>query len=118
MRGSTIPTTAFFAVTTEGNCEMAQPTSHTSSTPPQMQGAGGVGAAPGGGPGLPGMGRMGGGTPAQGPDVRGADPVLFEDIEPMYLARLYPHAKSGEEARAHAMEAGKRAQDEGQRLVA
>ena len=56
----------------------------------------------------------------QGPEVKGADPVLFEDIEGVYLARLYPAAftEAGTAAGAMALEAGAAAQAQGQELVA
>lgn len=56
----------------------------------------------------------------QGPDIRGHDPVLFTDIEGMYLARLYPgHFADANNAAAElALEDGRRAQEDGQHLVA
>jgi hypothetical protein len=41
------------------------------------------------------MPSMVGGYMEQYPDTRPADPVLFDDIEPVYLARLYPGQMRG-----------------------
>jgi hypothetical protein len=54
----------------------------------------------------------------QTPDTPGAEPVLFEDLEPVLLCRLYPDAASNTEARAAAMAAGAAAHEAGLGLVA
>ena len=48
------------------------------------------------------------------------EPVLFDDIEPVYLVRLYPDAvkKGGEAAREAAMAAGKATAEAGAKLIA
>ena len=56
----------------------------------------------------------------QGPDIAGHDPVLFTDIEGMYLTRLYPghFADAGNAAADAAIEQGKRVQEQGRELIA
>jgi hypothetical protein len=54
----------------------------------------------------------------QTPATPGAEPVLFDDIEPVLLCRLYPDAASSAEARAAAMAAGVAAHEAGLNLVA
>jgi len=56
----------------------------------------------------------------QGPDIKGHDPVLFTDIEGMYLARLYPghFADAGNAAADAAIEQGRRVQEQGRELIA
>lgn len=97
---------------------MAQPTSSNAAAP----------AAQGKTPGVTPMGQSpagvaGGQRPSmqgvqQTPDTAPAEPVLFDDLDPVLLARMYPNAKSGEEARSHAMEAGRQAHAHGHKLVA
>ena len=47
-----------------------------------------------------------------------AEPVLFEDIDPVLLAKLYPAEVNLSEARARAMEDGNRVREEGRNLIA
>ena len=56
----------------------------------------------------------------QGPDIAGHDPVLFTDIEGVYLARLYPgvFAEAGNAAADAAIEQGRRVQEQGKELIA
>jgi hypothetical protein len=66
--------------------------------------------------------------PTQGVGLQGAppvveplpapDPVLFADIDPVLLVRLYPDASNAAELRSAAMEAGQAAKDQGADLVA
>lgn len=55
-----------------------------------------------------------------GPDTPGAEPVLLEDLDPIYLARLYPQAfaSASSEARAMAMAAGQATWEAGKTAVA
>jgi hypothetical protein len=113
---------------------MANQTDEHAERPAQQRHTPGVGQSPGS---IQAGGRVGamGGAPTgvgaggqqrpsmtgvmQTPDTPGADPVLFEDIEPVLLARLYPAAMGGmEAARGLAMEAGHAAQEAGLALVA
>lgn len=50
--------------------------------------------------------------------TEGARPVLFDDIDPVLLCRLYPHSKSGDESRGLAEKAGEAAHEAGLKLVA
>ena len=74
---------------------MAQPTSH-SADPPERQAP-----TPGVSPRASGAAAAGlmGAAPSTGvqqtPETIGAEPVLFEDIDPVLLVRLYPEAASG-----------------------
>lgn len=45
-------------------------------------------------------------------------PVLFDDIDPVLLIRLYPHAKSLAGMRHEAVEAGEKAMKDGEHLQA
>lgn len=82
---------------------MAQPTTPT-HTPAQPQhdtpGVGKQGAAPEVKPGEP------------------AKPVLFEDIDPVLLVRLYPGAKDAAEMRAQAEKAGQEVAEAGAKIIA
>ena len=60
---------------------------------------------------------MQGAQPVVGPQ-EAAKPVLFEDIDPVLLIRLYPGAKDVAELRAQAMAAGQLVHDEGAKLIA
>ena len=69
----------------------------------------GVGTIPKAGIGMlpgteEGVGMMGA-APSTDP-LGPLKPVLFDDIDPILLARLYPDANGGEDARAQAMAAG------------
>lgn len=64
----------------------------------------------------PGVGMQGAPPVVAPPEP--ARPVLFDDIDPVLLVRLYPAARDAAEMRAQAMEAGERAYDEGLKLVA
>lgn len=100
---------------------MAQP---TTQHPQQMQsqhstpGVGQTGQQPA--PGSLASMRPAEGGPRQTPDTPGAEPVLFDDIDPVLLARLYPDAMSKGigEARDLAMAAGHAAHDLGAKLMA
>jgi hypothetical protein len=50
--------------------------------------------------------------------VEAAKPVLFDDIDPVLLVRLYPEATNATEMRAAAMAAGNATYEAGQELVA
>jgi hypothetical protein len=106
---------------------MAQSTSHEAPPPAPQQATPHVGSTPGSvGPmGAAPSGIGAGSRPSmtgvqQTPETPPADPVLFEDIDPIYLARLYPQALAGGigEARELAMAAGVAAHDDGLNLVA
>ena len=56
--------------------------------------------------------------PFQTPDTKPAEPVLYEDTDPVYLVRLYGAATSANEMRAAAAEAGRVAYEQGSQLVA
>jgi hypothetical protein len=67
-------------------------------------------------PASPGVGLQGAqpvAVPAPPPE-----PVLFEDIDPVLLIRLYPAAKDVAELRAQAMAAGAAAAEQGAAAVA
>jgi len=64
----------------------------------------------------PGVG-MQGKAPVVAP-VEAAKPVLFDDIDPVLLVRLYPEATSAADMRTAAMAAGTATYDAGQELVA
>lgn len=70
---------------------MAQPTTPHGSAPQQSP-TPGVGHAPGTTTQMAPM-------PAVG-EPKPVEPVLFDDIDPVLLVRLHPHAKSNEEARS------------------
>lgn len=95
---------------------MAQPTTSTPHENPQQARTPGVGATPGSvtGMGSAPHGVFGAGVP-QKPDTPPAPPVLFEDIDPVYLMRLYPDSKDG---RGDAEKAGKAAFDMSTKLHA
>jgi hypothetical protein len=85
-------------------------TTHQAPTPGVAQGpatAGGMGAAPTH-------------TAAQTPTTEGAKPVLFDDLDPILLARLYPAALAGgmADARKLALEAGEHTHELGTKLLA
>lgn len=93
---------------------MAQPTTnHPAPMAPQPPTAG-VGTTPGSMKPAPTQG------PGQKPDTEGAKPVLFEDLDPILLARLYPEAltKGLGDARGLAEKAGAEAHKAGQTLFA
>lgn len=95
---------------------MAQPTTQNPAPLTQMAPTPGVGATPGTLQGMrPSMAGI-----RQTPETAPAEPVLFDDIDPVLLARLYPEATAGGsgEARAKAMEAGAAARDAAMTLVA
>jgi hypothetical protein len=93
---------------------MAMSTTQTPAHPTQQAATPGVGASPGS---VQGMRPAAPGV-AQTPDTAPAKPVLFEDLDPVLLVRLYPDAKSGEEMRTLAMAAGDKAHEDGKNLVA
>jgi hypothetical protein len=64
----------------------------------------------------PGIGMQG--APPKTEPLPPAEPVLFEDIDPVLLVRLYPAARDSADARAQAMEAGHRVREEGLALIA
>ena len=95
---------------------MASPTSHTA--PPVAPMAPTPGVTPE---------RHGGRQPSssmtgapQGPEVKGAEPILFTDLEPVHLVRLYPDAfaEGASPAGDLALAAGKHDQEEGLKLIA
>lgn len=89
----------------------------TTPTPTHAQ----QGHTPGVSPGVaPAAGQMHppGGTQAQTPTTMPAKPVLFDDLEPVHYARLYPDAKSSDEAKAAAKKAGQEAYDGSAHIVA
>jgi hypothetical protein len=94
---------------------MAQPTTQYPTTT-QMARTPGVAQGPAA---VGSMAPMRAGA-VQTPETEGAKPVLFDDIEPILLARLYPEALAGgmAEARALAMAAGEAAFEQGNKLVA
>ncbi len=91
---------------------MAQPTT-SHSNPTQQAPTPGVGNT-----GSPSSMRMPGPGQQQGPEVESAAPVLFEDIDPVLLVRLYPEAINATDARSAAMAAGTATHDAGMHLVA
>jgi len=92
---------------------MAQPTTtNQATTAPHQAPTPGVGATPGT---VTGMQPAPMHSMAQTPTTAPAQPVLFEDIDPVLLMRLYPH---GKDARADAMAAGHAAHDAGLKLRA
>jgi hypothetical protein len=64
----------------------------------------------------PGVG-MQGAAPPMAP-AEAAKPVLFDDIDPVLLVRLYPSAESAADMRTQAMAAGEAAYEQGANLVA
>ena len=64
----------------------------------------------------PGVG-MQGAAPAPVP-AEPVKPVLFDDIDPVLLVRLYPEAKDAGDMRAQAMAAGAQAAEQGAAAVA
>ena len=64
----------------------------------------------------PGVGRQG--APPVVEPLPAPEPVLFEDIDPVLLVRLYPDAASVDELRSQAMQAGQAAKEQGAELVA
>lgn len=52
------------------------------------------------------------------PPAPAPEPVLFEDIDPVLLVRLYPKAANSDAARADAMKAGHEAKEAGAKLKA
>jgi hypothetical protein len=58
-----------------------------------------------------------GAQPAAAP-VERLMPVLFDDLDPVLLVRLYPEEMQTDAARARAMDAGNRVREEGEHLVA
>jgi hypothetical protein len=64
----------------------------------------------------PGVGKQGD-APKIAP-AEAAKPVLFPDIDPVLLVRLYPGAKDAADMRAQAMKAGEAARELGAKLVA
>jgi hypothetical protein len=64
----------------------------------------------------PGIGKQG--DPPKIAPAEAAKPVLFDDIDPVLLVRLYPDAVNSGEARTLALAAGQAAYDEGAKLVA
>ena len=88
----------------------------TTPTPTHAQQAHtpGVGASPG----VVGQMQPAHGGPAQTPATKPAKPVLFDDLEPVHFARLYPDAKSTEEAKAAAKKAGEAAYEASEHVVA
>lgn len=94
---------------------MAQPTTTRQTDPPKHAATPGVGQTPGS---VARMGPAPEGARVQSFDTAPADPVLAEDCDWVALQRLYPHAKSRDELRALAMEAGNAARDAGLKLRA
>jgi len=100
---------------------MAMGTTNTpSDTPPQRPTAGitpgqaqGQSIAPGRVGGMQPSPSIAG--PAQGPDVKPAEPQLWTDIDPTLLHRLYPGSK---DAAADALKAGQAAAEGAMHLVA
>jgi hypothetical protein len=64
----------------------------------------------------PGIGMQG--APPKTDPLPPAEPVLFDDIDPVLLVRLYPAARDSADARAQALEAGHRVREEGLALIA
>ena len=58
------------------------------------------------------------GSPPPVVEAEAAKPVLFDDIDPVLLIRLYPWATSAEDMRSQAMAAGEATYAAGQDLVA
>ena len=58
------------------------------------------------------------GAPPPVVEAEAAKPVLFDDIDPVLLVRLYPEAKDSAEMRSMAMAAGTATYAAGQELVA
>jgi len=93
---------------------MASPTTNQPTEEPRPARTPGVAATPGEVTTMkPAIGAL-----LQTRDTRPAEPVLFDDIDPVLLVRLYPHAASGEEARAEAKKAGAAAAEAAMHLVA
>jgi hypothetical protein len=67
-------------------------------------------------PPTPGVGLQG--APPVVEPLPQPDPVLFADIDPVLLVRLYPGATNTAELRAEAMKAGEAAKEQGAELVA
>ena len=96
---------------------MAQPTTEHPVAPPHQAatpGVGGTGAAPAKRPA--GVGMMG--APPVVEPLEPAKPVLWEDIDPVLLIRLYPEAESADALRALAMAAVDMAYEQGLTLMA
>jgi hypothetical protein len=94
---------------------MASPTTTQPTPPPKQQApTPGVGATPGS---VTSMAAPEGAA-AQTFNTPPADPVLFDDIDPVLLLRLYPDSKSHEEMRSLAMQAGLAAKEAGLHLRA
>ena len=89
----------------------------TTPTPTHTPQAHTPGVSPGVAPAA-GQMRAPGGTQAQTAATMPAKPVLFDDLEPVHYARLYPDAKSSDEAKAEAKKAGQAAYDESAKVVA
>ena len=64
----------------------------------------------------PGVGKQG--DQPKPAAAEAAKPVLFPDIDPILLIRLYPESKDTAELHAKAMAAGQAAHDAGAKLVA
>lgn len=64
----------------------------------------------------PGIGRQGDAPKTAA--LEPAQPVLFEDIDPVLLVRLYPDAANQAAARAQAMAAGQAARELGGKIIA
>lgn len=93
---------------------MALPTATHAPPPAQQAATPGVGASPGVvGPMHPPSGAV-----AQTPTTMPAKPVLFDDLEPVLLTRLYPDAKSSDAAKAEAKKAGQAAYDGSAKVLA
>ena len=82
------------------------------------QGVGQTGQQPMQSPGVVGQMQPAHGGVAQTPATMPAKPVLFDDLEPVHYARLYPDAKSSDEAKAEAKKAGQAAYDASAKIVA
>jgi hypothetical protein len=67
-------------------------------------------------PPTPGVGLQGAPPPVE--PLPQPDPVLFADIDPVLLVRLYPEASNAAELRSQAMQAGEAAKEQGADLLA
>lgn len=103
---------------------MAQGTTDQPTTPPRMAPTPGVGAAPATAEQTSAAGARSGAVAGMRPsmtgvaqtwETRGADPVLFEDINPALLVAVYPQSFSEGlgDARQMALEAGRQVQEDG-----
>lgn len=93
---------------------MAMPTATHAPPPAQQAATPGVGASPG----VVGPMHPPGGAVAQTPTTMPAKPVLFDDLDGVLLLRLYPDAKTSEDARAGAKKAGAAAYEDSAKIVA